>query len=195
MIVSHTYKYVCLNPPKTGSGMRERCLRNYSDKSIILSNIKQSDRHLKYADVCKFFQKNNWDIEDYYTFTFVRNPWRRLESWYNMFVIQGKFKVNRDSFNNFVKLNLKSNLQYDYVYSNNSKVDYIGTLESIETDLLHIFNYLNININLHGWLALSRKCNYKYYTQVKSLWTQDLIDMVTEKEKWVVDKFNYNYIQ
>ena len=63
MIVSHTYKYVCLNPPKTGSGFRERHLRNYSDKSIILSNIKHSERHLKYTDVCEFFQKNNWNID------------------------------------------------------------------------------------------------------------------------------------
>ena len=194
MIVSHTYKYVCLNPPKTGAGMRERCLRNYSDKSIILSNIKQSERHLKYTDVCKFFQKNNWDIEDYYTFTFVRNPWHRLESWYNMFVIQGKYKVCKDLFSNFVKLMLESNLQYDYVYSYNRKVDYIGTLESIETDLLHIFNKLKLNTKLNNH-RIYDKSYYKHYAEVKSLWTQELIDMVAEKEKWLIGEFNYNYIQ
>ena len=191
MIVSHTYKYVCLNPPKTGSGFRETCLRNYSDESVIISNIKHSERHLKYTEVCEFFQKENWNIEDYYTFTFVRNPWRRLESWYNMMVMQNKYKVCKDLFSNFVKLKLESNLQYDYIYSENNKVDYIGTLESIETDLLYIFNKLNINIKLNK----QRKDNkhYKHYAEVKSLWTQDLIDMVSEKEKWVIDEFNYKY--
>lgn len=193
MIVSHTHKYVCLNSPKTGSGFRERHLHNYCDKSIILSNIKHSERHLKYTDVCEFFQKHNWNIEDYYTFTFVRNPWHRLESWYNMCVIQNKYKVCKYLFSNFVKLKLESNLQYDYAYSYNRKVDYIGTLESIETDLLHIFNKLKLNIKLNKQRK-DNKC-YKHYAEVKSLWTQDLIDMVSEKEKWVIDEFNYKYRQ
>jgi len=189
MIVSHTYKYVCLNPPKTGSGMRERCLRNYSDKSIILSNIKQSDRHLKYTDVCKFFQKNNWDIEDYYTFTFVRNPWHRLESWYNMLVTQKKILFSRDSFEDFVREKLKVNIQYDYIYGDNKKVDYIGSLESIDTDFLHIFNKLKLNISTSN--PPTRQNNRKYYKKLKSLWTKDLIDLVAQEEKYLIDKYNY----
>ena len=86
MIVSHKYKYVCLNPPKTGTGFREKYLYNYCDISWINSLIdaKPPLRHSIYSDTCKFFQQYGWNIHDYYIFTFVRNPWWRYASWYNM---------------------------------------------------------------------------------------------------------------
>ena len=32
MIISHKYKFVCLNPPKTGSGFREKTLKEFNLK-------------------------------------------------------------------------------------------------------------------------------------------------------------------
>ena len=141
------------------------------------------------SEAKRYLLNNNYNPDDYYWFTFVRNPWHRLESWYDMLVIQNKILFGRDSFENFVRRKLKANIQYDYIYGDNKKVDYIGRLESIDTDLLCIFNKLNIIISASK--PPTRQNNRKYYNKLKSLWTQDLINLVAQEEKYLIDKYNY----
>lgn len=120
MIISYKYKYICLNPPKTGSGYRESVFHNFSDINI------QLHRHTKYQNLLLEWENNNkigpkpdlsivdmpeyrhynlsealpWlrdkgiDSRDFYWFTFTRNPWDRAVSFYNMNINQRLYNLN-----------------------------------------------------------------------------------------------------
>ena len=126
MIVSHKYKYICLNPPKTGTGFREACLYNYCDisKGKIAGELQPPRRHLDYDEACKFFQRNGWNIQDYYIFTFVRNPWQRYASWYNMMIYQ---EQNTKTFADYI--NIWDN-QDNYFLKENKISDSLQTFAS-----------------------------------------------------------------
>ena len=58
MILSHKHKFVCLNPPKTGSGFREKILEKYSDISVIFHG-EQEHRHLTSLQASSFIKTIN----------------------------------------------------------------------------------------------------------------------------------------
>lgn len=79
--------------------------------------------------------------------------------------------------------------QDSYLYKNgNLAIDMVGQLETMETSFSSFCH--KVGIKTPPKLQHSNKSEYKaHYTEY---YTQELIDMVAEKEKWVIDKFNYN---
>src|SRR5690606_27928408 len=88
MQISHRYKFIFFSFPKTGSESVRELLDPYSDiRGIPYWNISEENpfySHISPAEVKAIFQKNGWDYDEYFKFTFVRNPWARLVSLYNM---------------------------------------------------------------------------------------------------------------
>lgn len=86
MIISHKHKFVCLNPPKTGTGFREKSLEPHAN--IFQKNTDAIIRHNTIRNTFAYVRRNKVDIRGYMMITFVRNPWSRMISWYNMRVSQ-----------------------------------------------------------------------------------------------------------
>lgn len=193
MIVSHKYKYICLNPPKTGSGFRETCLYNYCDISVRLidSKLSHKHRHLNYESVCKFFQQNGWDIQDYYTFTFVRNPWKRYASWYNMMIYQ---KRNTKTFADYI--NTWDNQDSYFLKENKRVVDLVGDCDNQKETLESIFSKLDCKIPMNFFndavIPKQKTCTKYNY---KDFYAKDpaLIDIVAKKEKAAIERFGYTF--
>ena len=101
------------------------------------------------------------DLSDKFVFTFVRNPYERIRSWFyyhtqadriyseytgltlNQWIENGcktHFKIQNAT--NWVKEGLNPLLQYNFV-AGNRKVDYIGKIENFEEDSKQIIERLN----------------------------------------------------
>lgn len=189
MILSHKYKFVCLNPPKTGSGFREKILLKYSDASI-LTNLKV--RHWNSTKASDYIKSINKDPNDYYWFTFVRNPWERIISWANMAKNQSLKKRTSKNIDieKFVLKTLKRNNFKNYIYRDGKLLDFIGSLENITEDFNFVLNKLNINIYIGTAKAKYRK-NFK--DEIRRELTPELIKKIADLEKEVIEMKNYKF--
>lgn len=194
MLASTKHKFICLNPPKTGTGYREDVLFNY------IENIELSsrERHLNVSRAKKYLKsKQLGRFEDYFCFTFVRNPWRRMESWYQMVFERESLQEPNEKhfFSNIQRFlsNCGKNtgpLQSYILEENNCYMDYVGSLETMQSDLKKISK--EINISLHGKRYDSHG-NEDLRKRIKSLWTKESIEFVAKKERYVIELKNYSY--
>lgn len=191
MILSHKYKFVCLNPPKTGSGFRENALKEYADISII-SEKPLNLRHWTSSQASNYIKSINKNPNDYYWFTFVRNPWERMISWVNMKKNQSLDKgvpVDID-IEDFISKHLKSNFFKNYIYRDGELLDFIGSLENITEDLRFVLNKLNIDADI-GFRKDKYIKNFK--EEIRNQLSQKMINLILHTEKEVIDMKNYSF--
>ena len=107
MLISLKNKYICLNPPKTGTGYRESVLNSHYEYSMLSEHKHQREtltnqgitpdknnlssfgglRHYNIQQVMSWVISKNIQIDDnIFWFTFTRNPWDRAVSFYNMYI-------------------------------------------------------------------------------------------------------------
>jgi len=92
--ISHKHRFVFFAFPKTGSESIREALNPISDvagehEANILKRPEEErpgliPNHISPRDLRSFFRERGWPFEDYYRFMFVRNPWARLVSLYEM---------------------------------------------------------------------------------------------------------------
>lgn len=212
MIISLDKKFVCINPPKTGTGYRESIFKTVSDYSVngisekmlkLLPDIKHDPikhRHAKIDDAVTFLYESGLDHNDFYFFTFVRNPWHRIESWYNMLINQ-QVQRNYDSKNIIIEqyINAKEFAKYvrkkqhvidGYIHGKKRNIDFYGKLETIDTDLQKLAGVLDLKIQP----STGNRCQknmISYHDNIKQLWNDVLIQLVAEDNKYIIDIFNY----
>ncbi|PXV62283.1 sulfotransferase family protein [Halanaerobium congolense] len=162
-------------------------------------------RKIKYL---KIFNEEKFD--EYFKFTFVRNPYSRIVSAYNFLMQGGMHKIddnwakeNLYQFENFDQfiLALKENdiaqkilnwqhfaPQHKYIcdYDFNIMVDFIGKLENINKDFNYIKNKLNINSNL----SHKNKSKHKHYSEYYTEETKNIVKKLYKKD---FDMFGYVY--
>lgn len=192
MIISHKHKFICIDPPKTGTNYRQSLLWNYGEH---ISELQ----HANLIEVKNFFQGRN--LEDYFVFAFVRNPWRRYLSWFNFFYRDSsEEKLSPEEFHKFMHLYLSQNFQeskarislpqsFWFKHNDQINVDFIGSLENITQDMESILDKIKINIQ-----PKSKATNQsKYKLNFCDAYNQQLIDLVAQKEKVVISLMDYKY--
>ena len=192
MILSHKYKFVCLNPPKTGSGFREQLLKKYADVSIITHEPLKL-RHWNSTQASNYIKSINKDPNDYYWFTFVRNPWERMISWMNMnqnFLLQNGESLKYDT-EKFIKNSLQRNNLTNYIYRDGKLLDFIGSLENISDDFNYVLNKLDIHVNL-GTRQDAYKKDFK--NEIRRTLSQEDIKAIAEIEKEVIEMKKYTFL-
>jgi len=153
------------------------------------------DSHLKASDIPQGL------FDNFFTFSFVRNPWDRCLSAY-FYLLKGGSQNRSDlidketyvnnyfDFNDFVQnglLEASKNQQHfkKQCFYLDREVDYIGYFERINQD----FNMLSLMLNLQGKLSrqnATKKLNYKKYYNPSSL------EIVREIYKDDIDQFGYH---
>lgn len=97
MLVSHDHRFIFFSNPKTGSESVRELLASYADVEGI-PMWEASDEHPYYShirpvEVREIFRERGHDFGDYFRFTFVRNPWSRLVSLYEMIYEHRRYGV------------------------------------------------------------------------------------------------------
>jgi hypothetical protein len=86
--ISHKYKFIFFSYPKTGSTSVRSILDKYSDISATTYNKRTPENpfysHITAVETKKIFKQKGWDYDSYFKFIFVRNPFSRMVSLYNM---------------------------------------------------------------------------------------------------------------
>lgn len=202
MIISKKHKFVCLNPPKTGTGFREEALKDKADISILHNSFYERARHFDSKRAFDFLQSSGNDFRDYTWFTFIRNPWERIVAWYNMNL---NLSLNDDASNSSIDellstnsfrvfvyktLNPQSSMS-NYIYKNGQLLDFIGSFEQLEDDMRIIYDKLSIeppNI-------FRNKDKYKknFKSKINELWTGDLIAYVGIIESDAINLKKYKF--
>tara|TARA_B110000495_G_C22788918_1_gene461198 strand:+ start:215 stop:715 length:501 start_codon:yes stop_codon:yes gene_type:complete len=161
-----------------------------------------------------FFDEKQWNWNNYFKFTTVRNPWDRKLSTFSYLKRQAeKFKTKIESgtgnwfiqkvgridaecanFKEYLKKycepNKKRNRQVDWVLDRNGNdmLDYVVKVENLEHDLKYAFKQIGLP---EPTLVHSNKSNHRPYTETYD--EQWMIDAVAERYKDDIKHFNYKF--
>jgi len=195
-MISNKHKVIFVHINKTGGTSIESL---FSDKS--LCSDQQSLKEIK----CKIPEKK-WD--DFFKFSFVRNPWDRMVSEY--FFRKESHKVNPKYWHCPKNLRIDLNIsfkewlledhdephseflrfqsQINWLIDDNNKiaVDFIGRFENLEKDIKHVTDSLSININFPHFNKMNRNHYSLYYDK-------DTIEIVRKRHQEDIDLFKYKF--
>lgn len=200
-MIDHTKKIIFVHIPKNAGESIEICLGGYKDKKklwgfekgVVLQHLKACELQEKIGDQV---------FNDYFKFTFVRNPFSKCLSEY----FWEKTHFNESlNFNDWVKLKLgdlinhsenntkirqKHNLeQYKFIYdtSDNCLVDFIGRFEKLQEDFDLICDRIGIS---RQKLPHENKSEHKHYTEY---YDDETKQIVAEKYAKDIKYFGYEF--
>ncbi len=85
MRISTQYKFIFFSNPKTGSESVRKMLDEYSDiKDNKADRNSPFTSHMPPREAKVLFEERNWPYDEYFKFVFVRNPWAKMVSLYQM---------------------------------------------------------------------------------------------------------------
>ena len=216
MILSHKYKFAFCHIPKTGGSsithsMKEMCGYYTSNiksiptseccifkNSIEYRNSEDLFQHANYGDLKKYLEDIGKNIDDYFVFTFVRNPWDRYVSSYEYgkrYYIKcykndwGKPAYDND-FEFWIK-NIPYSGQRNYM---DFPFNYIGKMENMEQELENIRQILqtrmaNIKLNKVKPIVINANPHADY----RSYYTEETKNLVAERCYEIINDFNYEF--
>ena len=217
MLISHKHKFITIDIPKTGSrSLRESLLPLGSIDVCGAANLNADFyQHDGAIRAKKQFAKKNWNWNEYFKFTIVRNPWQRYFSFFKYFksygekymrrdesinwrepeINQGKLCVelfkNKDNQTVLKNIILNNNSQDSYYCDESGKiiVDHIAEFDNLQTEFVFLCDQVGIQAPIlqHG----NKSSNSQ---NMHDIYNQELINLVAKKEKHVIESKGYDYI-
>jgi len=198
-MINHKHKCIFIHIPRTAGTSIELGISGSPN-----NNHKYKYKHL-IASYAKEIYGEYWD--DYFKFSFVRNPWSRIASmnkfpdFYGVKMHDGKLEISgyHRKFNEF-ELDPRTDCDLieignsipNSVYLNilNEELDFIGKFENKEKDYAYVCNQIGLqNTKFPLWNANVSSTN-KHYTEYYDDETRQL---VAEKFAKDIEYFGYEF--
>ena len=211
MLISHKHKFIVVNIPKTGCNSRVATLQHLGVIDVYGDGPKNSSTflHNTFREIVKFHFQTDVYYSHYYKWGMVRNPWDFYVSSlnYNKVVVSDPAhidhnrmldwwcKCNKDdhiALKNIIQATGKVYTpQIEYLIDNNNNivVDHIARFENIDDE--HKKFCEKVGIDPIPPLKHSNKSSRANQKHFREYYTQELIDMVAEKEKGVIELMGY----
>lgn len=157
---------------------------------------EESDQHVIYENHQRLKKlEERFDLDKKFVFTFVRNPYDRVKSWYNYHITTEPYKSQTlnewiqngcpthwkvQNQTNWRKENLSPLLQFNFV-DGKTKVDFIGKIENFEEDCKLIITKLNKLFEDNG---LEKRISYKTLQANRS--TDQTKEQITDENKELI---------
>lgn len=163
-MIAHPLKTVFIHIPKTAGQTIEQVFLSYlgldqnARPSLLLREKRDYEQgtprlsHLTAADYVRCGYLTEQQYSDYFSFSFTRNPWARVRSFYNYMGFDEKME-----FEDFVMRELEYQLrveshswfykpQSDFLFDHNDKplVDFVGRMESLQADFDTVMQHLKL---------------------------------------------------
>lgn len=210
MILSHEKKFIFIHIYKVAGTSVRRALEKYNNLSKedfpLTANIKfwigdrfnflsqHAINHIKASEVKNLLPAKIYN--EYFKFSFVRNPWDWQVSLYH-FMIQNtkhpqhhiiKKMKNFEEYIDWVVEN-ENTLQKDFVYDHDGNliVDYIGKFENLQEDFKEVCLRLEIEPIL---LPVTNKSDHDHY---RHYYTKESRDKIYNTFKDDVEYFHYDF--
>ena len=219
MLISHQHEFIYIRPPKTAStsivyslievsqmfdvtGALLNDSHNLSDSSkneirIILNNNNQKHQdpnHLPF-NTAMYFLDNNI-LKNYFTFSFVRNPFNRVVSMWKFLQHPNQKKewikiagsIDSCDFKTFVRKikNISTNITNPLSYFTTG-VDFVGKCENLQRDFDTICDKIGIP---RQELPHKNKTKHKHYTEY---YDEETKQIVAEKYAKDIEYFGYKF--
>ncbi len=205
MNLSTDKKYLFIAIPKTGTTSIEKNLLEYGHWLI---DGKPTHKHIFAQTARKMLGQQRFD--EYFKFTFVRNPWDLYRSFYRYTIkmsqaavpeilfhdkfVQKCKQLHQDgvlTFEEFIHNKiLHPPAQYKFITDNDDNiiVDYIGKFEHIDKDYEHICSKIGIKYNPVPHLNKA-----SLYSSYRTIYTKETKDIVEERCKMDIEMFKYKF--
>lgn len=218
MLISHKHKFITIDIPKTGTRSFRESLHPLGLIDIVGEPFVEADfyQHDTAIRAKKQFAKHNFDWNEYFKFTIVRNPWVRYFSFFKYFknyadkflrrdesiawgaaeINQGQYCVSLFSSSDdqtILKNIILNNPSQDAYYCGENGeviVDYIADFENLENEFAFLCNQVGIDAPTlqHGNKSVNS-------LNMHDIYNQQLIDLVSQKENSVIKLKNYDFSQ
>ena len=196
MIISHKHKFIFIHIPKcAGSTITFSLLNNlyfklprkedwrYNELSPKTAEVFQTnpnqgnltnlEQHDTFKTINDYFEKNKLNINDYFKFSFMRNPWERRLSQYKYAQKMAKQKgedwakkISLMSFYEFITERNDSQLNWVSDEKDNVAVDFLGSGKNIQKEFDIICDKIKIpRQELPHKNATKHKCYTEYYDE------------------------------
>jgi hypothetical protein len=201
VFVSDSRKVVFIHIQKTGGLTVDRLLNER------IPDLRRIGARHRFASL-GMDELDDW--EEYFKFAFVRNPWDRLVSWYNMVTTMPKdgnelwryVHDNSSTFEEFIynctdEVEIKNGVHYSFAYNQldyvtddhgNLLVDFIGRLENFDNDLQEAFR--RIGFELETVPHVRSGSSHQHYS---TFYTADTELIVRERFKRDIEYFGYEF--
>jgi len=200
MIISTKHKFIYLGINKTGTTSIENALWQYRNryhqkylhiKHNIINKGKPDFKHNPAMNIRTLVGNKIW--HQYFSFTFVRNPWARVLSEYTRHIYDGNMPL-KEGFTEWVQAGgnwlAKENTMKQFVADSNGEIiiDYIGKLENIDDDLKKICNEIGIES-----IALQKFNKSKQKYDYRDIYINETREIVTEWVAEDAEQFGYEF--
>lgn len=203
MPISHVHKFVFVHIPKTaGSSIEKKFniygVNNKGENNIICTDIMfgKNYQHLTYEQILKTSPK---DVSNYFSFSFVRNPWSKMLSeffWRKPF----DKEIQGFTFNQFVDRVCDFDLNHPKMcphFIEQSKfilnekdekiIDFVGRKENFKSD----FDLLCVKLNVSNiTIDQTNQTNHKHYSHY---YNKESIKKIKEKYRRDIECFSYEF--
>ena len=217
MIISHKHKFIFIHIPKcAGSTITYSLLNNLYFKlprkedwkydklspktaEVFQTNpVQGNSANLKQHDTFKtindYFEKNKLNIDDYFKFSFMRNPWERRISQYQYAKRMAKqtgqdwaIKISLMSFFEFITKRNDSQLNWVCNKKNDVAVDFLGSGRNLQQEFNKICKKIGIP---HQKLQHKNATEHKHYTEYYDDETRQIIANNCAKD---IEYFGYKF--
>ena len=203
MLLSRERGFAFIHIPKTAGMSVHRALAEVSPDAVRrieempATHDRQKQRHAFAQDLKRHLGEPAW--QRLFTFAFVRNPWARMVSWYNMCrerpTTPFMWRVSREvaSFAEFIELpdNFLERTRFnqiDYVTDDDGQilVNFVGRYESLNRDFDWICKHIGVEVTLPHVNSTTR-VDYREYYNPRSR------RLVTERFRRDIDAFGYDF--
>lgn len=166
-----------------------------------LENAKKTLQHRDAKELYTIVGKRNW--EQSFRFSFVRNPWDRMYSWYKykVSINHHQMKSNPINFNSWIEAVCSRQTlpyyhskkiyqpQFNWLSLNDTDLalDFVGKFEDLDKDFQHIANLIGLSP------VLPHYNKAKVETDYRAVYNQRSVDLVSEFYKKDVEYWNYEF--
>jgi hypothetical protein len=210
MIISHKYKFIFIHIPKCAGSSVSHCIRSSLGYSNDLSNAKKEDflhfrvnsdygncedlnQHEKYISISEYFKEKGWNIDDYFKFSFVRNPWARrvsqfeyAKSEYERKGVRWAKEWSQMDFAEF--LQKKDDLQFNWISQDGEiSIDFVGKSENLQEDMGFVLEKIGIQPK-KVW-----RRNKNKHKRYQSYYNDELKQIVQNQSDVDINQFGYKF--
>ncbi|MFT7686576.1 MAG: hypothetical protein ACI9FB_001921 [Candidatus Azotimanducaceae bacterium] len=182
----YSFVYVC----------EERKFIYYDVPKNASTTIRQElfDQNLAFS-----MQDPQRNLQEYFKFAFIRNPWDRMVSNWKMFTTQ-EFRIeqlrsmtgeNVSSFADFVHFSAqKANHHWQpQVLYMPDELDFVGRVDLFHNDFNSVLNTIGCNERMLSKSNVTERKEYWYY------YTPELVDYVAEIYSTDIERFGFSFVE
>lgn len=196
---SHEKKIIFIHIPKTaGTSITDLLKDNTTNKKFrynnhgklrVLPDILDYHKHSSSSRYEKLLGENLYS--EYFKFTFVRNPWDRMVSWFEYARLGRPY--NATEFERWIDMvEARSDDQmHKFMENGIKKVDFIGRFENLEEDMSFVLKETGLEEeNLLNLKKLNQSTRMEDYTRYYTPFLKEKVEKIFEEE---IEYFKYRF--